>query len=187
MRVKYIKIDSPENVSYKINWQRPFSDFPLIQGKNYTVYAIEYTDERKINFFLLDEGGNIYPSNYPSEFFEISDPRMSKYWERTNDNQLYPIQNPIYPNIITFKEWKINKYFEEDMFKGINGANDIFQSYKKLIDNEYPDESLDSAIIMEENWILCPICNNAFENLSREGIISCANCKARLNNPCWID
>lgn len=30
---------------------------------NTIVYAIEYFDEKHINFFILDDGGNTYPNN----------------------------------------------------------------------------------------------------------------------------
>lgn len=51
MRVKYTKIDNPESVKFKINWQIPYDRFPLKIGEEYTVYAIEYNDEGRVNFF----------------------------------------------------------------------------------------------------------------------------------------
>ncbi|SDQ64558.1 hypothetical protein SAMN05421664_1998 [Chryseobacterium soldanellicola] len=183
MRVKYIKIDNPEKVKYKINWQIPYERFPLIIGKEYTVYAIEYTEEGEINFFILDEGGNTYPYNYPSEFFLVTDKRMSKYWEGFTGKESYPI-DPIFPSMITFKEWRHNKYFEEEMMDNVGNANAIFEKYQNLINNEFPDKQLQSAISVGDNWVMCCNCDNSWKLTNEEnGIIECSKCHTRQNNP----
>ena len=55
MKIRYIKIDNPEKIKYKINWQLPYDRFPLTIDQEYTVYAIEYTEDGRINFFILNE------------------------------------------------------------------------------------------------------------------------------------
>ncbi|ALR31268.1 hypothetical protein ATE47_12375 [Chryseobacterium sp. IHB B 17019] len=182
MRIKYIKIDNPEKVNYKINWQIPYERFPLTIGQEYTVYAIEYTEEGRINFFIIDEGGNTYPHNYPSEFFIVTDNRMSKYWEGLTGKENYPIDT-FFPNLITFKEWKCNKFFEEEMMDNIGQANTIFKKYKSLIDNEFSNNQLQNAVPIGDNWVMCFNCNNSWEIANNNGVIECPKCKTRQNNP----
>lgn len=184
MKAKYIKIDNPERVKYKINWQISYDRFPLIIGKEYIVYAIEYTNKKKINFFLLGESGIIFPYNYPSEFFEITDNRLSKYWEGYDKNDsFYPLKNPIYPNLISFKEWRDDEYFEWKMFENTDDANEIFQKYKNLIDNEYPNDQLENAVSVGDNWVMCFNCDNSWEISNNNGVIECPKCNTRQNNP----
>jgi hypothetical protein len=182
MRVKYTKIDNPENVKFKINWQIPYDRFPLKIGEEYTVYAIEYTDEGRVNFFILDEGGNIYPHNYPSEFFIVTDNRMSKYWVDCTGKESYPI-NTVFPNLITFKEWKYNRFFEEEMMDNIGNANTIFKNYKNLIDNEFPNNQLQNAISVGDNWVMCFNCDDSWAIINNDGIIECPKCHTKQNNP----
>ncbi|MBT2622434.1 hypothetical protein [Chryseobacterium sp. ISL-6] len=186
MRIKYIKIDNPENVKYKINWQIPYERFPLTIGEEYTVYAIEYTNEGTVNFFIMDEGGSIYPFNYPSEFFIITDNRMSQYWVGFTGVEKYPIDQPTFPNLITFNEWKNNKFFEEEMMDDIGNANTIFKKYKFLIDNEFPDNRLQKAISVGDNWVMCVNCDDSWETFNNQGIIECPKCYTKQNNPYYI-
>ncbi|RNA63017.1 hypothetical protein D1631_14290 [Chryseobacterium nematophagum] len=185
MRVRFIKIKNPEKIKYKINWQIPYDRFPLTIDQEYTVYAIEYTEESRVNFFILDESGNTYPQNYPSEFFQITDSKMSKYWEGFTGKENYPTE-PLFPNLITFKEWKNNKYFEEEMMDNIGNANIIFKKYQNLINNEFPDSQLKNAISMDKNWVMCPNCDNAWQTDNINGIIECPKCHIKQNNPHYI-
>ncbi|CAA7194589.1 hypothetical protein [Chryseobacterium potabilaquae] len=182
MKIRYIKIDNPEKIKYKINWQLPYDRFPLIIDREYTVYAIEYTKAGRINFFILDESGNIYPHNYPSEFFQVTDNRMSKYWDGFIGKENYPVEI-IFPNLIAFKEWKNNKYFEEEMMDNIGDANVIFKKYQNLIDNEYPNNQLQNAILAGDNWVICYNCDEAWEIKNNDGVIECPKCNIKQNNP----
>lgn len=187
MKAKYIQIKNPDKVRYKINWQITYDKFPLILNKEYTVYAIEYVNRDNINFFIMDESGNIYPNNYPSDFFTITDNRMSKYWENTMGNKNYPILSiPKYPFLITFSDWINNPYFEEEMMEGQEGTNRIFNKYKTLIDCEYPDKNNISALLISDDWVMCNFCEESWEVQDKNcGVIICPNCKKHLNNPLW--
>lgn len=184
MRVKFVEIDNPENVDYKINWQINYKDFPLTIDKEYIVYAIECLDKKHINYFLLDDGGNLYPNNYPSDFFIITDDRMSKYWVNRDGLNTFDKFKVHYPSLITFKEWVCDAFFEEDMMEN-NEALKIFNQYKKLIDIEFPDKSLPTAILISDNWVMCNFCDESWIVSSENGIVICPNCKRESNNPLW--
>lgn len=185
MKVEFIEIENPEKINYKINWQRNYSDFPLSINKKYTVYAIEYFDDKHINFFILDDGGNTYPNNYPSDFFKIIDNRLSACWINKGNNLNYPLKNVVNNTIITFKEWIENKYFEYELFENLNNSTAIFDKYKIFMDCEYPDESFPEAIVIINNWVMCSYCSESWETKDHLGIIICPKCNKKNNNPFW--
>lgn len=188
MRVKFIEISNPDEVEYKINWQIEYTEFPLTLNKEYTVYAIECTGKgRFINYFILDDSGSIYPNNYPSEFFEITDNKLSQYWENKNGMHLFNKSKLKCPELIAFKEWVENPFFEGDMIENNNDALKTFKKYKELIDVEYPDHSLPNAILISDNWVMCDYCEESWPITSKNGVIICPNCKRKSNNPFWSD
>ena len=41
----------------------------------------------------------------------------------------------------------------------------------------------DRANEIDNNWLMCPLCNDAWESQSLYGMVRCPKCKKRLHNP----
>ena len=191
MRITYLLNDilqrltsglTPNEKQYYDRWLILPDKFHLTFGKDYVVYGIEYTKEGYVNFIIVDDTEVNYLKTYPSEFFKVKDNRLSKYWIG-NNGDYYPIVNINYPSIISFKELTQDQYFLGNLLDCENNSQQIFNKYKELIDNEFPDENLKLAEIIDENWVFCNYCGEAWENNSKEGIIICPKCYKRNNNP----
>lgn len=167
---------------YYNRWSILPENFHLTYNKDYTVYGIEYLDEQEINFMIKDDTGVIYPKFFPSSFFEIIDSRLSRYFIGTSEKQ-YPIKDIKYPAFISYKEIVLNGFFYDDFIECKNEANQIFEKYKDLIDNEFPSSELKDAELIENNWVFCCNCDESFEVKYNNGIIICPNCKHKCNNP----
>ncbi len=180
MRVKYAlqnlhSIENKPSVKEYLNrWLILPDSFALTFGKEYTVYAIRYTKEGYERFYICDESGSIYPKSYPSEFFKVTDNRLSKFWG-INEKE-YPIKIQHYPKLITFNEWKENEFFEEEMIENEGGANEVFKKYKETLDFEYSNSEYPTAESIDDCWFLCSQCNHTWESISDLELIQCPNC-----------
>lgn len=161
-----------------------YHDFALIQGKEYTVYAIGQINGY-IWYCISDEDFISYPKWNPSPLFEITDDRVSQYWvfafERS-EGKMAPI--------ITFAKWAQNKDFYSDLVEAKQGdpADLIFKEYKELMDLEFADASISTtAQIADPEWLLCPSCQEAWQSSScRPGMVRCPSCKEVMHNPRFI-
>ncbi|MBU1628487.1 MAG: hypothetical protein KKH06_00145, partial [Gammaproteobacteria bacterium] len=61
---------------------------------------------------------------------------------------------------------------------------EYFKKYKKLMDLEFPNSSvIKVASDLGKSWIMCPDCDEAWENKSSAALVECPKCKTLLNNP----
>lgn len=190
MKVKYIVRDielklktglSPNEEKYYNGWSILPSKFHLTFEKGYVVYGIEFDKNGYINFLIVDDTEVDYPKSYPSEFFEIIDSKISKYWGIKDKN--FPIHPTAWPVLIFFKEAMDRYYFFDDLIECKNGAQELFLAYKKLMDLEFLDDKLKTAEALEMNWIVCAYCNEVWNNYSDNGILECPKCGKYNNNP----
>lgn len=157
-------------------------DFHLDVGGCYVVYGITLRDSL-FWYYIFDKTSVYYPIWKPSILFEVTDPRLSRYWIYTfNKLRDYPSAHPI----ISFPEWANNHPdFYDKLSDGSEKEVKIFQAYKNQMDLEFPDDSIkEVAQIGDENWLLCPICNNAWEHTEAiNGMVNCSECRSVLHNP----
>ena len=132
----------------------------------------------------MNDSGYLYPEFYSSQYFEIADRRISKYWD-LND-KYYPIKIEKCPQLVSFKEWRKNEYFHGDMFENENNAIAIFKKYKMLMDHEFTDEKLNSALLIDKYWVMCSNCNETWEVNPLFGIVTCPKCNIKANNPLYM-
>jgi hypothetical protein len=104
--------------------------FSLEVGKEYTVYGITcYLG--CLWYYICDEDYTYYPIWNPSALFEITDGRLSSYWQvGTYSGGSSKSMMPI----ISFREWVSNPLFYDKLTDGDEGAVEVFRKYKKLID-----------------------------------------------------
>lgn len=110
----------------------PEGEIDLRVGREYTVYGVVFWDNSPWYYLCSDETDE-YPKPFAAEFFEVSDPRMSKLWElaaRTCDDGSII-------SCLVFHEWAINELFYESLIDGEADAEKIFQHYKELMNNEF--------------------------------------------------
>ncbi len=180
MKVKYKKKLFENNISENIhaflsNWIIPPENLHLNIFTNYLVYAIEYTESGYERFCILDDSGVIYPNSYPSDLFELIDTRLSRFWE--NGIIYNKLEKPqVFPEIISFKEWRENKYFQSEMFENTGNANFIFDTYRVIMDLEFCDYSFPVSSQIDDNLFLCCNCQFATECDNDLEMYKCSNC-----------
>lgn len=160
--------------------------FHLTIGKIYTVYAMTVCDSIVL-YFICDDTFTSVPAIVPSPFFEIIDPRLSRYWifsctEAPDSTQLY-----IYE--WAFKEWASDYNFYKNLSEWEQTEEDLFALYKKKMDLEFPDPTIrDLAEIGDRDWLMCPKCVDAWYWPSdRDAMVVCPNCNTTYNNPRYQD
>ena len=161
-----------------------FNKLNLTYKKEYTVLGIDYKEIDYVYFMLVDDTEVYYPNFYPIEFFDIIDYRLSRYWYNKSADY-YPMTDISYPSLISFRETS-EKYFFDDLLNNENNIQSIFLNYQYLMDHEYPDLKLKTAILIENCWCFCAYCNETWEVTKDEGIISCSYCHNLNNNPLWL-
>lgn len=178
----YLRISEESLPSGYFNERSRDYDFRLDEGAQYTVYGITLKDGL-LWYYICDKSFIYYPIWKPSVFFEVVDPCLSRFWIYSFKKfENYISAHPI----ITFPEWANNHPdFYDKLSDGEIQEVEIFRAYKKLMDLEFPDKSIkEAAQIVDEKWLLCPICNNAWANIDDlNGMVICTECRAVLHNP----
>ena len=149
----------------------------LTIGKHYVIYADEATSE-DLFYYLADDDCDdamTYPYRYLSVFFNVIDSNLSSCWvESTRDLQL----------VRGFPEWVWEPMFYERLVDGEIREVDLFQRYRNLIEFEFPWPSSGcTADKLEDDWLLCPKCFDAWESVSRHGMVQCPKCATVMKNP----
>jgi hypothetical protein len=147
------------------------TDFGLTIGKHYIVYAITVRDNY-LWYYIDDDYSYVYPVGEPAPLLSIVEGRMSRYWVCSY-------------SIIVFPEWANDPYnFYDALTNGDEEEEEIFLRYKKLMDVEFPNPSITiSATLLDTNWLMCPICIDAWETVSTEGMVICPKCHTMMHNP----
>lgn len=152
-------------------------------GSLYTVYAIAIR-EGVPWYFIADDLHEIlsYPLAYASVLFDERDNRVSSCWEvviqgKDSNSEV----------IIAFKEWVNDANFFEHLIDGNALEVQIFSQYKAFMDMEYPSPSInDKAELLEDAWLMCPHCAEAWESAITLGMIRCPKCFSCLLNPRYL-
>ncbi len=167
-------------INYFEGWNEIPTTLPIMNNKEYVVYAFEFTEEGYKRIFILNESGAIYPNAYPLDFFEITDERISRYWN-FDKNFAEIIKNKTFPKIYTFKEWRENEYFHGEMFENIGNANSIFKEYEAFMSLEFKSKNYCSAYKIDDENFLCVFCDSSIIAENDFEVVKCPNC-LRLQN-----
>ncbi len=159
-------------------------DYNVKIGQHYTVYAMVLCDNYM--WYFLNETVNVYhPSAFPSPLFTVVNGCLSKYWRfsfeqgRSKDTQSVWIAYP---------EWINDPYHYESLFEKEEDDVKIFQAYKAKMDIEFPDPTVKlSASILDDNWLMCPICIDGWESRSTDGMVICPKCHTVMHNPRYTE
>jgi len=110
---------------------------------------------------------------------------MSRFWEFDLIQENLGYVGPY----ISFPEWIQEEYFYSNLVDGEKRERTIFNRYKELMDLEFPDSSISiSAEVGDENWLICPICIDAWECKNNiDALVKCPKCGGKMNNPRYTD
>ena len=103
----------------------------LTIGKEYTVYGMVFRDNSPW-YYLCSEDYDEYPTPFPSECFDITDKRLSSYWNLLTRE----IGNGKIQSSLVIPEWAEDPYFYELLLDGDIDTVELFNRYKKLLDQE---------------------------------------------------
>lgn len=159
--------------------------YPLIIGKEYTVYAIE-ENKNQIWFCICDESYFLYPMWRPYPLFEIVDNKLSRYWIFALDSSTEKATP-----IISFPEWANDPYFYGELVEGgpIDPNAVCFKKYRELMDLEFSDAAVsEKAQIGDQDWLICPLCIDGWECANtRDAMVKCPKCRKVMHNPRYND
>lgn len=153
---------------------------PITIGQEYVVYALsQFGNSIKYCVFDIEEVS--FPVWCISQFFEIVEPRLSRYWIysiRSNNKA----QKGIF---LGFLEWVNDPTFYNDLIEAQVSNVNIFSRYKQLMDLEFPRKSItELAKVADEKWLMCPNCIDAWENSDNiNAMVVCPKCRKMFHNP----
>lgn len=117
----------PENYLDSSLYRTKETEFNLIVGKEYVVYAL-YIWQKNIWYYICDERFTYFPIKNPAPLFQVIDSRPSKYWRmELGENGLF---------ILAFEHWFSMANYYEKLTEQDEEAVLIFEKYKELMDAE---------------------------------------------------
>ena len=180
MKVKCITnktVDVPKEII--VHYELPSFEKKLIIDKEYVVYVIGEIYQH-IWYCICDEQYRYFPWWIPQWYFEISDPRLSRYWIAS-----FVKDKPKNRLFLGFPEWVNQEDFYDNLVDGEYQEKQIFKAYKERMDLEFPDASIvDFPQVLDSEWLMCPICIDAWQSIdSKDALIKCPKCQKLYNNP----
>lgn len=180
---------------------RKFSDLPGDLIKTERLDPIGMDNERELADRQFTVCGMVYsrgslwfivdfrsPYSLPAMFCDVVDSRISRYFVfrqgmvRTGPDQMH-----------VRYEWGFPELVNDDTFyaRTVDGdptAIKIFKRYKRLLNYEYPDPAVEEkGIFLQERWVQCPKCWDAWEETFGLGMAQCPKCKTIVHNPLYKD
>ena len=172
--------DLPSDLFFSGSSCKVSSNFFLEIGNEYIVYAMIVNDGY-IWYYICDENFTYYPKWHPCPLFEIVDDRLSKYWVFSYRRE---IDNNSSEFIWAYPEWANDPMYYENLFDGREREVKIFRQYKLKMDLEFRDPLItDSAEEIDAEWLLCPFCIDAWQEVTKFEMVICPKCQRKMINP----
>lgn len=174
------KLTTPRGISSSLSaWFNSLEDEVFLTvNRTYVVYGIMF----KAGFpwyFIADEVYNEYPAAYPAMLFSIAENRLSSHW-------VFGLNPRNGEPLIACQKWVTDALFLEKLINSEAIAVKFFKEYKALLDVEFPNPLMDSATVLEGNWLQCFKCNHVWESKSNKGMVLCPGCNNLFNNPSYV-
>ena len=155
--------------------------YSLQFNENYLVYGIYEVNNEK-RYICCSERCS-WITIFSDEKIQMIDNKPSIYWKKYNENRFMP------------EEWNEEGFLYRLIDEASPLKEETFKTMKEKIDEEFdyyelgkiePDSEI-TAEVLEDNWVLCPKCSEAFEVTDKKRIIECPNttCMTRMNNPLY--
>ena len=86
--------------------------------------------------------------------------------------------------LFAFPEWVNEDSFYYNLFDGREREVKIFRQYKLKMDLEFRDPLItDSAEEIDAEWLLCPFCIDAWQEVTKFEMVICPKCQKKMINP----
>lgn len=132
-------------------------------------------------WYLIVGENRCFPEWMPDAIFVITDDKISRYWHycKNHSSLVHAIQGTW-----GYKQLTDDTYADKLADKDLD-ALEAFNHYKKLMELEFPDPEnpLTAKLLEIQKWIMCPVCDESWEEFSFDGMVRCPNCKSVLHNP----
>ena len=161
--------------------------FDIILEKFYIVYAVGVFEEFPW-FCINDEVHDRIPYWIPAALFNVEDSRLSRFWRANID---YANKKKKFTLIVSIPEWAHEEYFYGNMIEYDGRELDIFLSYKKKMDLEFPDPNIQihASLVEDENqeafagYIQCPLCCSIWAPSTDFAMVHCDDCGTLMHSP----
>ncbi len=149
----------------------------LTEGKIYTVYALEVRYGRAV-LWIASNAGLPWPSPFDASLFFVVSGRISSLWRMSLVPRLW----------IAPDQWIERGFFADSLTDGQAEEVALFQSMKEFMDLEFDDSEIsEAATIIDESWLQCPLCSDAWQSKSIYALVRCVKCASILRNPTYKD
>ena len=91
----------------------------------------------------------------------------------------------VYANLLYTGHEELNLFEKEFVNQTINNLNDMVLNILKtsLNQNKTLNNSIKRALLIQERWLMCPDCSEAWKPSSCDAMIICPACDQLLQNP----
>lgn len=164
-----VRLREPSTLDASVERHRQFlermKNAPLASDASYVVYAISTLSGTR--FFLCDDESDRYPIPYPAAAFEIIDGRISQRWQAAY------AKNGLF---LAFPAWALDSSFYERLVDDDTEAQSQFAAERAFMDLEFArPEITTKAIALGDQWLQCPVCDEAWRELPAGEMTRCAN------------
>ena len=150
-----------------------------IQGQVLTVYGVEFANETR--FMVTPDDHYRLPNFLPASFTKMLDARASRHWVLRPAEHQSNFRADRH-TMLTFPEWVRMPYFYSELVENEAEFWPIWQNQLDRMDAEFRDPNLPDATYLEDEWWMCPQCDDAFkhpEPSDETGL--CRTCWTTLN------
>ena len=149
-------------------------------NKYYVVYGMTISS-KYIHYYLNDPSRIYYPWEYPGFLFEVVDGRFSKYWNFTSVYDSWTMQHR---TLWMYPEWVEDRFHYGRLIDKYEQDVQVFKKYQFLMNLEFPNPSVElSAEALDEEWLFCKDCIDAWQSTTDDGMVICPKCKKMMHNP----
>jgi hypothetical protein len=160
----------------------------LTIGNYYIVYGMTLRAGYVWYYIHRDKDKNSkYPFWHPCGLFEVVNGQLSKYWVYSFVQE--KMQNRLFTQTMwAYPEWANNPYYYDLLTDEEEIELNIFIKYKSLMDLEFPSPWIkDKAEAMDDHWLFCSYCIDAWQSFSTDGMVVCPTCGRMMHNPNYIN
>lgn len=176
--IKNLAADLPSEIIN--NYSISYSEFSILIGKQYVVYGMTI-HLGHVWYYICDETYSYYPIWNPAPLFQVIDGQLSRHWIYSYNEGEATQLRPYW----AFPEWANNPDFYGNLTDGEEKEVKIFETYKQILDLEFPDPLIsETAQIGDGEWLICPLCVEAWQCYNdSDGMVRCPKCTKAMHNP----
>ena len=104
----------------------------LTVGEEYVVHALQIRSDQ-VWYYLCANRGEDSPYRYPSQVFELTDPRLSRLWQFSHQRSA---KTGLWTTLFAVPDWVNDLGFYERLVDGHEAERAIFKRYRFLMDEE---------------------------------------------------